>query len=175
MKTRALRLIAPLAIAGLLVAAEGDENPTLVDCDAGDTTLVAQGEDPTEFDHDASPVPYANGNEDTESPLYEASVTRFDLAFNHDVDALKGSATIAFEWDSPANAASDIDIYVYDSNGEMVSNSTGDNTTGPSGELVVMSFEPCETYTFDVQNWAAVNAPTLHVTATAEGKYPRTR
>lgn len=177
MKLTTLRLVAPLALAGMLVAAQGDESFDLVDCKMpGADYEVSQGEDSVSFDMMVSPIPYPGQNSGPDgTALWDASVVSFTIAMNHDVDALKGSGTITFDWDSPADALSDIDMYVFDSDGELVTSSTGDNTTGPAGEAIFLDFEPCEEYRVDMQNWAAINAPEIHVVAEADAKYPRVR
>jgi len=164
----------PLVLVSGLIAADDDGAAELVQTEC-DNEVIAQGET-DEFTIQAAPLPFPqqNGPRDpADEPFYSSSVVQFEGAYTNDVDALRGIATITFDWDSPAGAASDIDIYVFDSSGGLVTESTGDNTTGPAGEQVMLSFVPCETYTFDVQNWAAINAPEVTVTTTVEGKYPR--
>lgn len=178
MKLRTLRVLAPIAMVGMLVAADGDANPTLVDCtpDGAVEHFLEQGGPSETFDIMASPIPYPgqDGGPDG-TPMWDASLVSFTVAMNHDVDALAGAGTMTFDWDSPADAGSDIDIYVFDAAGTLVTSSTGDNTTGPAGESIFLDFEPCETYRVDIQNWAAVNAPTITVVAEAGARYPRVR
>lgn len=171
MHIRRLRIIAPLAIVSLLgIAAEGDAEPELMPCDT-ETELVAEGEEFT-TSVQASPVPYPqlNGPRDG-TPMWTVSTVTMPLAFTNDVDADQGEVQLDFNWDSPAGVASDIDIYVFDAEGSLVTDSTGDNTTEAPGEVILIAFEPCATYEFDIQNWAAVNAPTIEISATVTSRY----
>lgn len=174
---RRTHLAAVAVLLAAVPAVAADSTPAaMADCTPEDgATYVVEGEISEQTITSAN-FTYPEGDVMTAYPdgdptggeLREASQVRLPYVVNFP-EGHKGSVSLTIEWDTPG----DIDLDVYDANGDIVAEDHSFNPIETNDEAGTWGATACETYTVVINNSYALPSQDVRVTAEVTSKSPR--